>query len=67
MWLELRTERCLEPEGEDTVVMRIAMVRKLSLLKRDLLVDMLVKLIPESSLTGVDIDVCIRKSQEAFS
>ncbi len=57
MWLELRTERCLEPEGEDTVAMSIAMVRKLSLLRRDLLVDMLVKRIHASSLTGVDINV----------
>ncbi len=57
MWLELHTERCLGPEGENTVAMSIATVRKLSLLKRNLLVDMLVKLIPENSLTGVDIDV----------
>jgi len=59
MWLELHTERCLEPEGEDTVVMSIAMVRKLSLLRRDLLVDMLVNLTRENLLTGVDIDVCV--------
>jgi len=59
MWLELHTERCLGPEGESTVAMSIATVRKLSLLRRDLLVDMLVKLIPENSLTGVDIDVCL--------
>ncbi len=57
MWLELHTVKCLEPEGEDTVVMSIAMVRKLSLLRRDLLVDMLVKRIHASSLTGVDINV----------
>jgi len=57
MWLELHTERCLEPEGEDTVVMSIAMVRKLSLLRRDLLVDMLVKRIHANSLIGVDINV----------
>lgn len=56
MWLELHTERCLELEEEDTVVMSIAMVRKLSLLRRDLLVAMLVKRTQESSLTGVDID-----------
>ena len=59
MWLELHTVKCLEPEGEDTVVMSIAMVTKLSLLRRDLLVDMLVKLTRENLLTGVDIDVCV--------
>ena len=56
MWLELRTEKCLEPEGENTVVMNIATVRKLSLLRRDLLEDMLAKLILEISQKGVDTD-----------
>ena len=58
MWLELHTERCLEPEGENTVAMNIATVRKLSLLRRDLLVDMLVKLTQENLLTGADTDGC---------
>lgn len=56
MWLELRTEKCLEPAGENTVVMNIATVRKLSLLRRDLLGDMLAKLILENLQTGVDTD-----------
>lgn len=55
MWLELHTERCLGPEGENTVAMSIATVRKLSLLRRDLLVHILVN---REVPTGVDIDVC---------